>query len=540
VTAQNGNVFKNNGGYNVPTRYALDPNDWFTMALSLSQPTYLTGNSASLCGTTPVPNAVFWGTSDTSAQGIVAGLATTDPNYPKGSNSPLATLLTTANGVDYGLINFQAILGFRLQPMNQFRMVVGARSAVGRYWGGCQQDFTADPNAVFPPAFPTVAGTNCPDALQQTPPSLTGALKRKSDRGYCFSISTFEPVCECTDGCPEYCHSTLKDGTPNPNPIPAHCAMAPACECPTVCQSTLPLCTLNTADLVDANGNPTADALGGAGATCKPLECGAHNPPPGQGAKCPAAACPFACDLSQFPAGGLSYFTSSYCNQNPACPCPNGCPKDLPPGMNPSYSNPNGATNPADIQYSPLLCENYKGCASEQFPPACMPATPFTPPVSVPLPPPFPPPFPPLPCHSWCSANTCGMEECVGCSACESVAQGSYCASWCNMYTCASEHELCQGCALCSAPASSSTCFSWCSAYTCFGSCGSCPVCSQVAAGNYCASWCNAYTCGGAFTAFCGGCTECAQVASRTYCASWCNAYTVGGIFSAFCDGCPA
>lgn len=90
------------------------------------------------------------------------------------------------------------------------------------------------------------------------------------------------------------------------------------------------------------------------------------------------------CDLSKFPAGGLSYFTSSYCNQNPACPCPRGCPKDLPPGMNPSYSNPNGATNPADILYSPLLCADYKGCASEQFPPACLPPPPKGPPVSVP------------------------------------------------------------------------------------------------------------------------------------------------------------
>lgn len=50
-------------------------------------------------------------------------------------------------------------------------------------------------------------------------------------------------------------------------------------------------------------------------------------------------------------------------------------------------------------------------------------------------------------CLSWCSAYTCGLEACKGCSACDDIARGEYCASWCNSFTCGV--SLCAGCSSC-------------------------------------------------------------------------------------------
>jgi hypothetical protein len=254
---------------------------------------------------------------------------------------------------------------------------------------------------------------------------------------------------------------------------PTWCARLPQCTCPSTCQVT----------------NPAPECS---------IHCG-----------CPTQACPAVCTQAQT-ASSKFYYT--FCKANPQCACPAECS---------ACTGANGGT-----AVCPSVCMEFASCPGGKGCESC----------AGPLPPPFPPPFPPLPCHGWCNANTCDKAECKGCSTCDHVATGSYCASWCNTYTCSD--SLCHGCGVCSAPASSSTCHSWCSAYTCFGSCTSCAVCGQVATSSYCAKWCNAYTCGGLFSGLCGGCSECAEVNSNSYCASWCNSYTCGGVFTGLCGGC--
>lgn len=307
------------------------------------------------------------------------------------------------------------------------------------------------------------------------PWNLDASVSPKRQNDRGYFFSIMSPEPVCT--CADACPAECADVTT----APSYCARNPNCACPDSCK------------VVGA-----------------PAECGGS-------ATCPSVACPAEC-AQNHPLRG--YY--AYCKTNPNCPCPNECSlcsATVTPGCDPAQN--------ADCQNCDYECPGYVSCS---LAPAAT--------CAKPSPPPFPPPFPPLPCLGWCTANTCGNEECKGCSTCETVAAGNYCAGWCNAYTCASEHELCQGCSVCSAPTSSATCHSWCSAYTCFGQCSSCSVCGQVAAGSYCASWCNAYTCGGLFTGLCGGCSECSEVSSNSYCASWCNAYTCGGIFSGLCGGC--
>lgn len=162
--------------------------------------------------------------------------------------------------------------------------------------------------------------------------------KRQNDRGNIFTMLYPEPLCECTDPCPQECA--------DPATASAECARNPGCVCPDACTGVNP-----------------------------PSVCGASP-------DCPSVACPAECDFSAASAAPLAQYYA-YCRRNPNCACPpkcSGC----------DSASPGEAGCASD-------CDSFAGCSTSPPAPECFPLQAVPPPSPAPPSPSLPPSCPPVP-----------------------------------------------------------------------------------------------------------------------------------------------
>jgi len=310
---------------------------------------------------------------------------------------------------------------YRTNPETSSRVMIGARSAVGKlYIPG------REPNSVPP-----------------------GALKIQNDRGYCFSMRSPEPICTCNDACPAECADVTT--------APAWCARNPNCICPDSCkaggvEAFAPDCGMNLGcPSTPCPGNCTGAAVFyfaycTTNPNCQLCPAGCTTTPPN-----PFLPCNIYASCPQFVTRtcGTIPTPPPFPPPFPPLPCAGWCTEST--CGNDECRGCSTCDTVAAGQYCASWCNAYT-CASEHQ--LCQGCSVCNTPASS------------SSCYSWCSAYTC-FGSCTSCSVCQQVTSGQYCASWCNAYTCGGAFSsLCGGCSECTQVNANQYCASWCNSYT--------------------------------------------------------------------------